>query len=207
MLVQCSDCGQREISDRAESCPKCGRLMRRRLDRWAFLIAIASVLGSLAAVALNYETFAVVQRPYIGIIEGRLDFQIPPPEKALEKAEKMFWTFVVTNTGSRPGWVQIVKHKAWLVRGKVEDVIPEQPPEGRLLLLPGQRVPIRGVILNEGKNPRVADVTSGAAQLFVDLDLQYWNPQAPGRKFRFWVRQRYDRSFSPGFVALDGDAN
>jgi len=166
---------------------------------WPLGISIVSLLISIGSFVYTMRTFAVTQRPYVGMIGVVW---------VTEQAGTPAWRIVFKNSGARPARVQTVKNQTTLTTDGVRKIIPTSgSPASHTVLMPGVESQIFG---SAGDGVNVNDLLSGRTKLEVEVEFSY---EATGdllwsSKYHYKTKQLFEPTIRPmGFITTSGDAN
>jgi hypothetical protein len=168
---------------------------------------VAWISSAVAALSVFYtaRTFALADRPYVGIVEHSYELRGNP-------VSEMTWRFILKNVDAQPTLVTVDEHRAVLTsKDGIAKTLPLfDPPAGGIYMMLVQTADLTGQFSDEGGNARVADVMTRQTRFVVSIRLTYTAAGAFWRTARYSYRsedQLRTNPMRPRFVMLSGGGN
>jgi hypothetical protein len=164
--------------------------------------AIAAVIA-LGSFFFTSQTYYVAQRPYVGIVDAKVDVE----RDGNKIPVRMAWQFDVKNTGGIPALITMEKHVCHLQQGYRVISFPKLGPvKSDHLIMPNEVDRLPSTFVEYG-GVKVQDVYSRKFVLTCDTDFSYVSISGwLKRTFVYRKSVRYIPEFE-GFIMDSGYAN
>src|SRR5687767_11037004 len=118
------------------------------------VISLISLVISFVSLSCTVRTFALTQRPYVGVV----GIQLSPIN---ESTTTLSWHFIIKNSGVQPARVRIVKNQTVVTtEGRVTTLPTRGEPVWQTILMPGVEAAAVGHI-SDSDVVKVQHVLSG----------------------------------------------
>lgn len=179
--------------------------MTRVTGALPLVISLLALGLSLVGLLYTARTYAVLHRPYIGIVDMPFQLVENPPRG-------MIWKVVLKNVGSIPGFLTIEENSASLTTPAGVTGLPALGglTDAGTMVMPGQTTELPGAYTEVGNQIPFNDILTGTATLKLTVRLSYKFPGWLWRRSAFYravVRFQVVKGFAPAFVMLSAEAD